>query len=275
MYINHCSWFIYITYFSNTAMVVMQELQAKFDIQVQKWIPLRDVAIEEIEKTIEKLKVHHKNVNISRITGSSASFAGSLMAIIGFGLAPVTAGVSVGLSVGGIALATVGGGTAAGASIVDAVLQHSNVKHAQEQLDRDYKQLDAISQTAKEIEKEIDDARQKCPDISTAEFAAVFGEVVAQGVTRGSNVAVRIAELGVYGILETGVLALRVGGAAKRIAAAGIVLTVVLIPIDIAEIIRSSVSLQKGSQTEAIIKLTDIVEQLKEQKKAIEDLTTY
>ena len=262
-----------VYHFSNTPMVAIQKNQTKFSQQVQQWIPVRDIAIEEIEKTIKKLKKHHKKVNISRITGSSVSIAGSLMAMVGFGLAPVTLGASIGLSVGGIAIAVAGGGTAAGASITDAVLQRSNVKHAQEQLDRDYKRLDEISQIAKEIKKEIDDARERCPSISAHEYAAVFGEVITQGVARGSNVAVRLAELGVYGTLEIGALALRVGGAAARgIAAAEIVLTVVLIPIDIAEIIRSSISLGRGSQTKAIKQLTDIVEQLKEQKEAFEGL---
>ena len=158
-------------------MLSIQELQAKFDKQVQQWIPVRDITIEEIEKTIEKLTEHHKNVNISRITGSGASIAGSLIAIVGFVLAPVTLGASIGLSVGGIALAVAGGGTAAGASIADAFLQKSNIKHVQDQLDRDYKQLEAISQTAKAIKRKIDSTRQKCPSISTAEFATVFGEV--------------------------------------------------------------------------------------------------
>ena len=254
-------------------MLTIQELQAKFDTQVQQWIPVRDATIEEIEKTIEKLKEHHRNVNIFRITGSSVSIAGSLIAIVGFGLAPVTLGASLGLSVSGIALAVVGGGTAAGASIADTFLQKSNIKHVQDQLAYDYQQLDAISQTAKEIEKVIDGTRQKCPGMSTREFAAVFGEVFTQGIARTTNVAVKLAELGVYSTLEIGAFALRVGGAAARgIAAAGIVLNVILIPIDIAEIIRSSFSLAKGSQTKAIKQLTDTVKQLKKQKAAIEDL---
>ena len=254
-------------------MLAIQELQTKFDTQVQQWIPVRNVTIAEVERTIERLTVHHKNVNISRITGSSASIAGSLIAIVGFGLAPVTFGASIGLSVGGIALAAAGGGTAAGASITDIFIQKSKIKHVQDQLDRDYQLLDKISQTAKEIKKEIDGTRRKCPGISTRQFAVIFGEVFTQGIARTTNVAVRLAELGVYGTLEIGVLALRVGGAAaKGIAAAGIVLTVVLIPIDIAEIIRSSISLKKGSQTKAIKQLTDTVKQLKEQKAAIENL---
>ena len=254
-------------------MLRLQELQAKFAQQVQHWIPVRDATIKEIGKTIEKLKVHHKNVNISRISGSSVSIAGSLIAILGFGLSPVTLGASLALSAGGIALAALGGGTAAGASIADVFIQRSGIKDVQGQLTCDNQQLDAISQTAKEIKKEIDDARQKCPGVSARQFAALIGEAFTQGIARTSNLAVRVAELIAYGNLELGVLALRVGGvAAKGIAAAGIVLNVILIPIDIAEIIRSSHSLRKGSQTKAIKQLTDTVKQLKKQKAAFENL---
>jgi apolipoprotein L len=254
-------------------VVRIQKLQTKFDTLVEQWIRVHDVTIEKIEQTIEKLKEHHRNVNISRITGSSVSIAGSLMAIVGFGLAPVTFGASIGLSVGGIALAVAGGSTVAGASIADAFLQKSNIKHVQDWLDHDYKQLDEISQTVKAIKKEIDDIRQKCPGISTREFAAVFGVVIIQGVAPTSSVAVTIAELGAYGTMEISAIASKVGSAAARgIAAADIVLNVILLPINLVEIIVSSFSLARGSQTKAIKQLTHTVQQLKEQKKAIEDL---
>ena len=154
----------------------LRELQTKFAQQVQQWIPVRDATIKEIGKTIEKLKVHHKNVNISRITGSGVSIAGSLIAILGFGLSPVTLGASLGLSAGGIAIAALGGGTAAGASIADIFIQKSGIKDVQDQLAYDNQQVDAISQTAKEIKKEIDDARRKCPGVSARRFAALVGE---------------------------------------------------------------------------------------------------
>ena len=207
--------------------------------------------------SINQLKKYDKNVNISRIFGSSVSVAGTLMVIAGIALA------SVGLSVAGITLAVLGGGTAASASIIDVFIQKAGIKYVQDELDRDYKQLDAIPQKARKIKEEIDGARQKCPGIS--EFAAVFGMVFAQGAARITNLRVRVAELTTYGNLEIGAFALRVGNAAARgIAITGTVLTVVLIPIDIAEIIQNSISIPEGSQTKAIKKLIDIVEQLKE-----------
>ena len=235
-----------------------------------QWIPVREVTIQEIQRTIKNLKVHHRNVNISRITGSATSIIGSTMAIVGFAIAPITFGASIGLSVGGILIAVAGGGTAAGASIADIVIQKSNVKHAQEQLTRDYDQLNAIREIAEVIKTKVDELRQQCKGVSPAQFAVVLGEVLTQGFLRTSNLGMRLAELAVLGTLEVGAAAVRVGGAAaKGIAAAGIVLNVILIPIDLIEIVRSSVSLAKGSQTKAIKQLNEIAIQLENQKQAL------
>lgn len=211
-------------------------------------------------------------MNISRITGSAVSIAGGAMAIVGFAIAPLTFGASIGLSISGIALAVAGGGTAAGASIADMVIQKSNVKHAQMQLDRDNNQLKAMIELVETIKNKIDAVQQKCQGVSASQFIAIFGEVFTQGVVRTGNLGMRLAELAVFGTLEIGAAALRVGGAAARgVAAAAIVLNLVLIPIDLIEIVRSSVSLARGSQTRAIQQLTEIVVQLEKQKQAIRE----
>jgi hypothetical protein len=254
-------------------MVTIQELQIQYDTQVQEWIPDNNAVTEEIENTIEKLKEHHRNVKIARAAGVGATVTGVGTAILGIALAPVTVGASVGLIVGGVALAVAGGSTAAGASIAEAFIQKNNIKRVQEKLDHADQLFDAISRTAKAIEEKIGGARQRCPDISAREFAAVFEEVVIVGVVRSSNVAVRLAELGAYGTLEKGVVASQVGiAAANGIVAAGTVLNATLLPINLVEIIVSSFSLARGSQTKAIKKLTDTLQQLKEQRAAIEDL---
>lgn len=251
-------------------MTDVQELHKRFHDAVEQWIPVRDSSIQEIQKTVDKLREHHKNVNISRIAGSTASIAGGTMAIIGFAIAPLTFGASIGLSVSGIALAVAGGTTAAGASIADVVIQKSNVKYAQKQLDHDYELLDEICDLANKINETIKMTKDKCPEITLGEFAVVFGEVLGQGAVRTGNMGLKIPELAVLGTLEIGATALRFGSAAARgIATAGIVLNVVLIPIDLIEIVRSSVSLAKGSQTRAITRLTEVEKELEKQKESI------
>ena len=244
------------------------DLHFEFCTRVEKWIPVRKETIHKIKGIINDLKKHHRNVNISRITGSSVSFTGSLIAILGFGLAPVTLGASIGLSTAGIAMAVAGGGAAAGASIVHTVLQKLNVKQAQEHLKEDYDQLYTIKVIAKVIDSNTvhvvaTDMGKECPGVDNN---GVVGEVLAQGLLRAGNVSVRTAEIAAANTLEIGAAALRVGGkVAKSIAVAGLVLNVALIPIDLLEIVRSSISLAKGSQTKAVKQLKEIVKQLKQQ----------
>jgi hypothetical protein len=254
-------------------MVKIQELQIQFDTQYKEWIPVCNATIQEIEKTIKKLKEYHRNTKIARAAGTSGAVAGVGTAIVGIALTPFTFGASVGLIVGGAVLAVAGGSTAAGATIANHFLQKNGIEHIQDQLDRVLQLHNTISQTAKDIKQEIDDAIQRCPDISACEFADVFEEVILQGVSRTSNIAVRVAELGAYGTMEKGAVALRVGSpAANGIVAAGTILHTTLLPINLAQIILSSFNIAKGSQTKAIDQLTDTVQQLKEQKKAIEYL---
>ena len=253
-----------------TAQLELQALQRKFTEAVRQWLPVRIRTIQEIRDTANKLQEHHRNVNISRITGSSASIAGSVMAIVGFALTPVTLGASIGLSAAGIGIAVAGGATVAGASVADVFIEKSNVKDVQNRLDRDFKQVKAIQGIAERIEQIIQEIRKKCPNVSTTTFIAVFAEVFTQGIIQTGRVGIKIAEFIVLGSLEIGAAAFRVGGAAaKGIAGAAIALNIVLIPIDIIEIVRSGISLAKGSQTKAIEKLNALALELENQKESL------
>ena len=264
-----------VLYTCRNQMRGLEEIHSKFCTKVEEWISVREKTIQKIECIIDDLKIHHRNVNISRVTGSGVSIAGSLIAIVGFGLAPVTLGASIGLTVGGIVLAVAGGSTVAGASIADTVLQKLNVKQAQEQLKEDYNQLYMIQVIAKIINSNTvaaTGAREESPEVDNNR---VIGEVLGQSFLRTSTVGVRTAEMAVSNTvtLEIGASTLRVGGTAtKSIAAVGLVLNVVLIPIDLIEIVRSSVSLAKGSQTKAVEKLKEIVEQLQQQLRELKSI---
>ena len=168
---------------------------------LKQWIIVREKTIQEIQEIIRKLKLHNRNVNISRITGSTVSVVGSAMAIAGFALAPVTFGTSIGLSVSGIALAVAGGGTAAGASFTDMAIEKSNVKRVQEQLARDYDDLNLISAIAKTIETKLDDIRQQCED---ARAIRAIGEGILQTGATGLN----LAQTTVFNTFKIGTMAL-------------------------------------------------------------------
>ena len=209
-------------------------------------------------------------MNISRVAGSVASATGSVVAIVGFALTPVTLGASLGLAVGGIAVAVAGGATTAGASIVDVVIQRSNVNYVENQLKADFDKLEIIKEKVTKLKTMMEKTKKKCPNVSNEAYHIVLGEVFVQGAVRFGNIGIKAAELGVYGSLEIGAAAIRVGAAAARgIAIAGLVLNVLLIPLDLAEIIRSLYSLHKGSETKVIQKLREQVVKLEKQKQDI------
>lgn len=199
------------------------------------------------------------------------------MAIVGFALTPVTFGGSLGLAIPGIGLAVAGGATAAGASIVDIVIEKLNLKETQENLERDYGSLEVVRGIAERISVVIENVRERCPGVSAQDFVFVVGEVFVQGITRIGNLGIKLAEFIAIGTLEIGALALRVGGAAaKGIAGAAIGLNIVLIPIDLIEIVRSGYSLGRESQTATVRRLLEVADQLDAQKQSIvQQATNY
>lgn len=139
------------------------------------------------------------------------------MAVVGVGLAPVTIGASIGLSVGGVALAVAGGSTAAGTSIADVVIQKTNIRKAQDQLTSDYDQLKQIIALAEKLQKEITSVRDKCPAVSVNKFTAVLREVLNQSFIQTSNLGIQIAELAISSTFwKVSDTAVRVGEAATR-----------------------------------------------------------
>ena len=256
--------------YRNTKMNDLQELQKNFTEAVRQWLPVRNRTIQEIKDTAKKLQEHHRNVNISRIAGSTASIAGTGMTILGLGLAPFTLGASLGISAAGIGIAAAGGATVAGASIADIFIEKSNLEDVQKRIDRDFEKVKEIQRIAERMKNIIQDIRKKCPEIGDDTFLEVFAAVFTQGVFRGSSVGLKIAELVVAGSVGIGASAIRLGGAAaKGIAGAALALNIVLIPIDLIEIVRSGISLGEGSQTRAIEKLNALALELEDQKESI------
>ena len=241
----------------------LQELQRKFTEAVQRWLPVRTITIQKIRDTAKILEEHH-----SKITGSTAAIAGSGMAFLGLVLAPVTLGVSLGLSAAGIGLAAAGGATAAGASSADKFIEKSILEGVQNQIDRDFEKVKEIQRIAERMKNIIQDIRKKCPEIKNDTFLEVFTAVFTQGVLRRSIVGVKIIDLVVAGFIGIGASALRVGGAAaKGMAGTGLA----LIPIDLIEIVRSGISLGEGSQTKAIKKLNALALDLEDQRESLKE----
>lgn len=130
-------------------------------------------------------------------------------------------------------------GAIAGASIADTIIQESKIRDVQKQLAWDYEKLDRIREIVEEIKSKVDNIGEQCPGI-TAQFEAVLAEILA--IVGSSDSATTHLEL-----------------------------SVAEIPIDLIETVQSSVDPEREFQPNLIKQLTDIVEQLEEQKEAIKE----
>ena len=231
-------------------------------------MPVREETIKQVKETATELEKHRRNVNISRITGSTVSTGGTAAVITGFALAPVTLGGSLALSIVGAGASVAGGATAAGASIADTAIQKASLKKIQKQIDDDNMQVEVVRQMAEDIQEVIEHNQD---DIQVGSAAAMTTQAVNSAVRVG-NVGMKAAELATIGTLEIGAAAFRVGtAAAKGVAGAALALSIITIPIDLAEIIRSGHNLRKGSQTDAVKKLNTFADQLEEQMQSIKE----
>ena len=264
---------------------------------VYEWIGVREVTIKMMRDTADEIDKHYKNVNISRIAGAGTAIAGGAMAL-GAGIATLaTAGLAAPVTAPIIAAGTVisvaGGGTSAGASIVDIIISKVKLSNVQKQIDNDNKKLEELIQQKKVIE-EITELLQKRMNSSheskdvlgvftatttvgrvgsgaaaiyaTGKGAVKFGEIVLKS-------GVQVGKVG-SGIVKGGAAAARFGRVALQGAAVGsIALEAIVIPLNIAEIVMSGISLYKGSETKASHQLREKANDFEKLKNVVKKLT--
>ncbi len=100
------------------------------------------------------LKRHRRNTNIAKVTGGATIIGGGTTAIVGIALIPGTFGASLFLVIGGVAIASAGGITAAGAGIADVVIQRSQDEVQATILIEDFEKLKPIRELVKKMRKE-------------------------------------------------------------------------------------------------------------------------
>ena len=114
---------------------------------IRQWSVKRQETIETLRSLTDKLMEHYKNVHIAKISGSSASIGGFVLAATGFGLAAVSLGTSPILSAVGEAICASGGATVAGSSIVQSKIFKIKLATEQEIIDADRKAQEPVQKS--------------------------------------------------------------------------------------------------------------------------------
>ncbi|CAM4376501.1 unnamed protein product [Leuciscus chuanchicus] len=229
--------------------------------------------LEENAVQLDKMKM---GASISTVAGSSVGIAGGVLSIVGLALAPVTAGVSLALTLTGVGLGVTSGVNSLVTGITEAAVNSHHGKNAQNifqrYMDDVGKILDCLERACSErieepnvvdmfkagtliaraggVAKGIDalvDAASAVKVLKTEEVIATATKVGLQEAQSARSIPKLAADLPDIGQLAKGTpLAL-----SKSARAGFITLNALFIGLDVIFICKDSISLAKGSKSEA------------------------
>lgn len=228
--------------------------------------------LDKLEESTGQIKKMHKGSRISSIAGSSVGAAGGVMAIAGLALIPVTAGMSLALTIAGIGLGVTSGVNSIVTTITEAVVNEKERNKASKTFEDFMKDAEVLYDCLDKVgmkgttEEELAEAIAKvalkmvslgravealADAVSTFRMfnyeALVAGvdQVVMQGARGASKVASDIPDIGQA--------AARAPLALTKVARAGfITLNALFVGLDIFFIVKDGLSLAKGSQSELV-----------------------
>ncbi|KAL0197859.1 hypothetical protein M9458_006399, partial [Cirrhinus mrigala] len=232
--------------------------------------------LSDLEESAVQLDRMKMGASISTVAGSSVGIAGGVLSIVGLALAPVTAGVSLALTLTGVSLGVTSGVNSVVTGITEAAVNNHHGKNAQSifqrYMDDVGKILDCLEQASNEerlegldvvdmfgagkliaraggLAKGIDalvDTASAVKVLKSEEVIATAARVGLQEAQSARNIPKLAADLPDIGQLAKGTpLAL-----SKSARAGFITLNALFIGLDVLFICKDSISLAKGSKSE-------------------------
>ena len=220
---------------------------------------LGEQVIRELNLLKAEINQHHKNCNIARVSGSAPAVAGGVMFVTGAALAFFTFGASVGLMIGGGALATAGGVTAGGASVAELIINKKTKKRIEELIAQCQEQHQKVKDLLRELV--IQDAVIELGNGfwyhgNTAMAHIYSGVGSAIGVVRLCMAAAGLAD----DVAGTAVRVMSTAGRAFHIV--GLVAAAIMLPFDIISVVWNSYELAIDKPSKFSAKIDEVVEDL-------------
>ena len=247
----------------------------EFNMITAVWCPIRENVIANLtQKKAEILKTA-RNCRIAKISGASAGIVGGVLTIVGFGLLPVTFGGSIALSAIGTVIAVAGGTTSGGTAIAERFIVKGDLKKVQETIVLDKQITVSVNELLEEIKKLNNDTVESTDKFGAEETALLFfraGKAIVQfGAVGAKGAVVGLAELGGIAAVDSIGLGLRIGGAAVAgVAVVGGVVSALLLPLDVYEIIANSIRLSKKKGTNASESIDNQIQIMQQQLQSIQ-----
>uniref|UniRef100_A0A4W6E3C4 Apolipoprotein L n=1 Tax=Lates calcarifer TaxID=8187 RepID=A0A4W6E3C4_LATCA len=202
--------------------------------------------LKDLEESAIQLDRMSKGAKISSVAGSSVGAVGGVLSIVGLALIPVTAGVSLALTMTGVGLGVTSGVNSAVTTATEIGVNRKHQKKASEVFQSF---MEDVLGKAGAIGKGIDsivDAASAVKLLQSEEVFTGVGKVVAEEGKALRNVP-RVAS----DIPDIGQAAVKGPLALSKSARAGLIaLNALFLGMDIFFICKDSISLAKGSETE-------------------------
>ena len=244
---------------------------------IQSWAEKRPETIEALRSLAQELLEHDKNVHIAKVSGSSFSIAGFVLAATGFGLAPVTFGTSAILSAVGGAMCDAGGATAAGSGLVRSKIFKTKLAKAQEIIETDRQAQESVEKLLNKLYFEISALSVGgAIDILSYNKNIIFfvKNLVDIGnfAQAAGGTAATVAREGTVALLSS-------IGIASNVARIGLfTISAVALPFDIHTLVTSAMKIKSNGEEEpeAVRKLKELAAELeREMDKILEVLREF
>ncbi|XP_078348481.1 uncharacterized protein LOC144633503 [Oculina patagonica] len=238
---------------------LLNEQVEQLKAMIHDWISKRKNSVTTLRDFANKLVLHHNNLCIAKVTGSSTAIMGFFLTAVGFGLSFVTFGTSLIISAVGLGVGATGGLTSAGSMIAEACIQKDTFDAAQKIIDDDRKAHEAIEKLLEEFGNE---AQNSQIENGVKAGLTIVKNCVESGLKVGAKIASTAASEGGEALFR----GLSVAGRAVHIG--GFALSAVLLPFDIYTLVTNSMEIdasrkgEKDKEPKAVKKLRELADEL-------------
>ena len=225
-------------------------------LKIEKLLEMREVTLANLRSLREDIEKSYDKSRKARIAGTTATITGSVLGIVGFGLAFVTFGASLGVTIPGAILAASGGVTVAGAEIGYQVKSKGKLKEANRACSSDLRLMKELGQLGERFGILLRSLAERYETTEENVFQLLkIARPIGGGAYNTYKFIDGFADVG--RTIQVAAIAGRVGQATAHTAWAGlstaarvfgvtgVVFDVVFIPVDLAVLIKSSYDVHK------------------------------
>ena len=221
----------------------------------------RKITIKQLRAVAKELESHEFKCASAKVGGSVAGVLGATMGIAGLGLSSTGIGSVVGvpLSLAGMGLATAGGLTSGGAIVVESLLKKQGMENVQNDLNQDYFRAQQIKILLSRASVDSNLANKwKFRGFDIVHLGGLIARTAKLGLT---------ASAGVRTMAQAAAMGMGRATATTGLHITGLVFAAALIPLDIWQMIVSSIRIHKNKPSKVIQDVISVSDRLEKEMK--------